>query len=164
MLLKDFIDQQCWRPSLLGKKICSGKYLLDNKFCKMCCYYTESCPPFLNLHTEIFKSSFPQFKHNHFRNQCICSHSLKPGGERSKFPHVAFRSVAACWPVYQWGCPDPTGSHLLDCPRPRECGGPRWGPEARPQSFQSQSSRLLFCPSSRVQIVGNCPQPAGKWL
>lgn len=74
---------------------------------------------------------------------------------------LAFRSVAACCWVYQWGCPGPTGSHLLDCPLPKECGGPRWGVVAKPLSFQSQSSRLLFCLSSRAQTARSCPQPAG---
>ncbi len=77
---------------------------------------------------------------------------------------AAFRSAAACWPVYRWGCPDPTGSHLLDCPPPRGCGGPRRGAAVRPLSFQSQSSTLLFCLSSRVQTARNCPQPAGIQL
>lgn len=77
---------------------------------------------------------------------------------------VALRSVAACHQVYLWGCPDPTGSHLLGCPRPRECGGPRWGLEARLRSFQSQSSRPPFCRSSRAQTAGSCPRPAGKQL
>lgn len=72
--------------------------------------------------------------------------------------------MARCFLVYQWDCPDPTGSHLLDCPLPRECGGPKWEAEARPLSFQSQSSRRLFCLSSHAQTVRSCPQPAGRQL
>lgn len=103
------------------------------------------------------------------RSQSIWNHSRlsDEGRFESKFPNIfrlTLRLVAASWLARQWGCPDPTGSHLLDCPLPRECGGPRWGEVARPLSFQSQSSRLLFCLSSRAQTVGNFPQPAGIQL
>lgn len=72
--------------------------------------------------------------------------------------------TVAYWPAYQWGYPDPTGNHPLDCPLPMESGGPRWVLEARVPSFQSRSSRHQSCLTSRVQTTRNCPQPAGRQL
>lgn len=138
-------------------------------------YFNQSHPPFFfffvyTLILDYYSKEFiPIFQHNRFRRRCLCSHSLMSGEGRaeSKRPRVIgapVRSVAACWPVCRWGCPDPTGSHLLGCPLPRDCGGPRWCVTARPRSLRSRSSRLLFCRSSRVQTAGNCPQPAGIQL
>lgn len=70
----------------------------------------------------------------------------------------------AYWPAYQWGYPDPTGNHPLDCPLSMESGGPLWVLAARARSFQSRSSRHQSCLTSHVQTTRNCPQPAGRQL
>lgn len=119
-------------------------------------------------HNAFFNIVNPIILTSHFRvKKSIGSHSLPLWVLKERLRvnvHIlrgVFRSVAACWTVYQWGCLDPTGSHLLYCPPPRECGGPRKGVPAMPLSFQSQSSRLLFCLSSHEGTIRNCPRPAG---